>query len=166
MAKSPDAFRTIGEVSDALDTPAHVLRFWESKFAQVKPVKRAGGRRYYRPDDLALLGGIRVLLHDQGLTIKGAQKILREQGVAHVAGLGRDALRDDADTDLGEGDVIDHVEVARVVPLHPSPTGSAQVSVLTLAARATPATLRHNARTLGPLVARLDGLLDRMTQQQ
>ncbi|RYH03235.1 MerR family transcriptional regulator [Salipiger sp. IMCC34102] len=109
MAKSPDAFRTIGEVSDVLDTPPHVLRFWESKFAQVKPVKRAGGRRYYRPDDLALLGGIRVLLHEQGLTIKGAQKVLRDQGVKHVADLGLSALEDAQDDRTGAADVIDHV---------------------------------------------------------
>lgn len=82
--KAPDAFRTISEVSDALDTPAHVLRFWESKFSQVKPVKRAGGRRYYRPDDIDLLSGIKTLLHEQGMTIKGAQKLLREKGVKHV----------------------------------------------------------------------------------
>lgn len=87
MAKAPDAFRTISEVSDALHTPAHVLRFWESKFSQIKPVKRAGGRRYYRPDDIALLAGIKHLLHEQGMTIKGAQKLLREKGVKHVAGL-------------------------------------------------------------------------------
>jgi DNA-binding transcriptional MerR regulator len=84
MAKAPDAFRTISEVAEWLDTPAHVLRFWESKFSQVKPVKRAGGRRYYRPDDMALLGGIKMLLHDDGLTIKGVQKLLREKGVRHV----------------------------------------------------------------------------------
>jgi resuscitation-promoting factor RpfA len=88
MAKAPDAFRTISEVADWLDTPAHVLRFWESKFVQIKPVKRAGGRRYYRPEDMALLGGIKALLHEQGLTIKGVQKILREKGVRHVAALG------------------------------------------------------------------------------
>jgi len=90
MAKSRDAFRTISEVSEALDTPTHVLRFWESKFSQIKPVKRAGGRRYYRPEDIDLLAGIRTLLHDHGLTIKGAQKLLREQGVKHVASLGGD----------------------------------------------------------------------------
>lgn len=88
MAKAPDAFRTISEVSDWLDTPAHVLRFWESKFTQVKPIKRAGGRRYYRPEDMELLGGIKSLLHEQGMTIKGVQKLLREQGVKHVAALG------------------------------------------------------------------------------
>jgi DNA-binding transcriptional MerR regulator len=85
--KSRDAFRTISEVAEWLDTPAHVLRFWESKFPQVKPVKRAGGRRYYRPSDMALIGGIKRLLHDEGMTIKGVQKLLREQGVRHVASL-------------------------------------------------------------------------------
>jgi DNA-binding transcriptional MerR regulator len=85
--KSPDAFRTISEVAEWLDTPAHVLRFWESRFAQVKPVKRAGGRRYYRPSDMALLGGIKKLLHEDGLTIRGVQKILRSQGVRYVASL-------------------------------------------------------------------------------
>ena len=89
MAKSRDAFRTISEVSAALDTPTHVLRFWESKFTQIKPVKRAGGRRYYRPDDIDLLSGIKALLHDQGMTIKGAQKLLREAGVKHVVSLGQ-----------------------------------------------------------------------------
>jgi DNA-binding transcriptional MerR regulator len=88
MTKSPDAFRTISEVAEALDVPAHVLRFWETRFAQVKPVKRGGGRRYYRPDDVRLLRGIRGLLYDDGMTIKGVQKILREQGVRHVIGLG------------------------------------------------------------------------------
>ncbi|WP_171234440.1 MerR family transcriptional regulator [Ruegeria sp. HKCCA6837] len=87
MSKSPDAFRTISEVADWLGVQAHVLRFWESRFTQVKPVKRAGGRRYYRPNDMRLLGGIKKLLHEDGITIKGVQRILREQGVAHVASL-------------------------------------------------------------------------------
>ena len=87
MDKSPEAFRTISEVAEVLETPAHVLRFWESRFPQIRPVKRAGGRRYYRPSDVALLTGIKRLLHDEGLTIRGVQKILREQGIRHVAGL-------------------------------------------------------------------------------
>lgn len=99
MAKSREAFRTISEVSDLLETPAHVLRFWESRFSQIKPVKRAGGRRYYRPSDLQLLAGIRQLLHDDGLTIKGVQKILREKGLKHVSGLADLALEDDAGSD-------------------------------------------------------------------
>ena len=89
MAKAKDAFRTISEVAEWLDTPTHVLRFWESKFTQIKPVKGAGGRRYYRPTDMDLLGGIKQLLHEDGLTIKGTQKLLREKGVKHVAGLGQ-----------------------------------------------------------------------------
>jgi DNA-binding transcriptional MerR regulator len=88
MIKSPDAFRTISEVAEALDVPPHVLRFWETRFAQVKPVKRGGGRRYYRPEDVRLLRGIRGLLYDDGMTIKGVQKILRERGIRHVIGLG------------------------------------------------------------------------------
>ena len=87
MDKSPDAFRTISEVADWLGIQAHVLRFWESKFTQVKPVKRAGGRRYYRPADMMLLGGIKKLLHEDGMTIKGVQKVLREQGVQVVSDL-------------------------------------------------------------------------------
>ena len=85
MVKSPQAFRTISEVSGALDVPAHVLRFWETKFSQVKPVKRGGGRRYYRPEDVKLLTGIRELLYVDGLTIKGVQKVLRERGPRAVA---------------------------------------------------------------------------------
>jgi DNA-binding transcriptional MerR regulator len=87
--KSPDAFRTISEVAAELDVPQHVLRFWESRFSQIKPVKRAGGRRYYRPEDLDLLRGIQSLLYVDGLTIRGVQKILKERGPRHVAGIGR-----------------------------------------------------------------------------
>jgi DNA-binding transcriptional MerR regulator len=87
--KSPEAFRTISEVAVELDTPQHVLRFWESRFSQVKPIKRAGGRRYYRPEDVDLLRGIRALLYREGYTIKGAQKVLREKGQRYVAEMGR-----------------------------------------------------------------------------
>jgi DNA-binding transcriptional MerR regulator len=86
--KSPEAFRTISEVSAELDLPQHILRFWESKFRAIKPIKRAGGRRYYRPDDLELLRGIRSLLCRDGLTIRDVQKIFREQGARYVACLG------------------------------------------------------------------------------
>lgn len=88
MSKSKDAFRTISEVAEWLDTPTHVLRFWESKFSQIKPVKGAGRRRYYRPKDMDFLGGLKKLLHEDGMTIKGAQKLIREKGVKHVAALG------------------------------------------------------------------------------
>jgi DNA-binding transcriptional MerR regulator len=87
--KSADAFRTISEVATDLDVPQHVLRFWEGRFSQVRPVKRAGGRRYYRPEDVDLLRGIRALLYSDGLTIKGVQKILRDQGVRYVIDIGR-----------------------------------------------------------------------------
>ena len=79
VPKSPDAFRTIGEVSEELDLPQHVLRFWETKFPQVRPLKRGGGRRYYRPEDVALLRHIRHLLHAEGYTVRGVQKLLRER---------------------------------------------------------------------------------------
>ncbi len=87
--KSPEAFRTISEVSTDLDVPQHVLRFWEGRFTQIKPVKRAGGRRYYRPEDVDLLRGIRALLYREGFTIKGVQKVLRDRGLRYVAELGR-----------------------------------------------------------------------------
>ena len=87
MSKSADAFRTISEVAEWLDLPTHVLRFWESKFSQIKPVKRAGGRRYYRPRDMQLIGGLKKLLHDDGMTIRGAQKLLKGNGVQHVIDL-------------------------------------------------------------------------------
>lgn len=87
--KSPDAFRTISEVSSDLDVPQHVLRFWEGKFAQIKPLKRGGGRRYYRPEDVDLLRGIQHLLYGDGYTIKGVQKLLRENGVKYVVAAGR-----------------------------------------------------------------------------
>lgn len=120
MNKSRDAFRTISEVAELLDTPAHVLRFWESKFTQVKPVKRAGGRRYYRPGDIALLAGIKKLLHEDGLTIKGAQKVLREQGVKHVSAL----VPLPIDTDVEEIEDAPFAEVppetAQVLPFAPA----------------------------------------------
>jgi DNA-binding transcriptional MerR regulator len=89
IEKGPDAFRTISEVAADLDLPQHVLRFWETRFAQIKPLKRGGGRRYYRPDDIDLLRGIRQLLYGDGYTIRGVQQILREQGVRHVQSIGR-----------------------------------------------------------------------------
>ena len=89
MEKAPDAFRTISEVAQELDVPQHVLRFWESRFREIKPMKRGGGRRYYRPDDLDLLRGIRHLLYGEGYTIKGVQRILKEEGVRFVHAIGR-----------------------------------------------------------------------------
>ena len=82
--KSENALRTISEVGSALDLKAYVLRFWEGKFSEIQPVKRANGRRYYRPQDVALIAGIKHLLHEQGMTIKGVQKMLKDEGVAHI----------------------------------------------------------------------------------
>ena len=89
LEKSPDAFRTISEVAEDLTVPQHVLRFWETRFTQIKPMKRAGGRRYYRPSDLELLRGIHDLLYKRGYTIRGVQLILKEEGVAYVTAIGR-----------------------------------------------------------------------------
>jgi DNA-binding transcriptional MerR regulator len=89
VEKSPDAFRTISEAATELRVPQHVLRFWETKFAQIKPMKRAGGRRYYRPNDIDILKGIRGLLYDEGYTIRGVQRIFKEEGNAFVTGVGR-----------------------------------------------------------------------------
>jgi len=84
MDKAPGAFRTISEVADEIDVPQHVLRFWESRFTQIRPMKRGGGRRFYRPEDVDLLRGVRHLLYGEGYTIRGVQRILREQGAAFV----------------------------------------------------------------------------------
>jgi DNA-binding transcriptional MerR regulator len=115
LDKAPDAFRTISEVADDLDIPQHVLRFWETRFTQIKPMKRSGGRRYYRPDDVDLLRGIRRLLYGEGYTIRGVQRILKEHGIKAVQGLvdgsaapaftpgadsGRHAVADDHDDDI------------------------------------------------------------------
>lgn len=118
MVKSAEAFRTISEVSELLNTPAHVLRFWESRFTQIRPVKRAGGRRYYRPNDLALLAGIKRLLHDDGMTIRGVQKILKERGVPHVCALATIALPQD-DEAPGHGGAT--LETAGGWPVSDSP---------------------------------------------
>ncbi len=88
MAKGPNAFRTISEAADELGVPQHVLRFWETKFSFIRPMKRAGGRRFYRPQDIAVLRGVRALLHDEGFTIKGVQKLHKEQGVRRLASVG------------------------------------------------------------------------------
>jgi DNA-binding transcriptional MerR regulator len=127
LEKSPDAFRTISEAAEELDLPQHVLRFWETRFTTIKPLKRGGGRRYYRPEDVLLLKGIRHLLYDQGFTIKGVQRILKEQGVKSVAAVGEgkpiEALRalpgdDSAESELPPeaDDRYDEPEGALVAP--------------------------------------------------
>ncbi len=93
MEKSPDAFRTISEVAEELNVPQHVLRFWETKFTQIKPMKRAGGRRYYRPADVDLVRGIRTLLYGEGYTIRGVQRIFKEENAGYVVGVGRGDIK-------------------------------------------------------------------------
>lgn len=103
MDKAAEAFRTISEVAQDLDVPQHVLRFWETRFNQIKPMKRGGGRRYYRPGDVDLLKGIRHLLYDKGYTIRGVQRILREHGNPHVIAIGRgEVVASDEYDDTGE----------------------------------------------------------------
>ena len=124
MSKSPDAFRTISEVADDLEIPKHVLRFWEIKFNQIRPMKRGGGRRYYRPQDVELLRGIHGLLHAAGYTIRGVQKILREQGI--------DAVKHHADAagvGLPSGEAVApsrQPAPGRILPRSPSSAGGAK----------------------------------------
>jgi DNA-binding transcriptional MerR regulator len=124
--KSPEAFRTISEVSDELDVPQHVLRFWESRFAQIRPLKRAGGRRYYRPEDIDLLRGIRSLLYSEGYTIRGVQKILRDRGLRHVAEIGRGEVQAElppvreVEIEISSDDVSGDEEVAVTRPEEPT----------------------------------------------
>ncbi len=118
MEKSPDAFRTISEAADELDLPQHVLRFWETRFSTIKPLKRGGGRRYYRPEDVLLLKGIRHLLYDQGFTIKGVQKILKDHGPRHVAAIGTGGAIEALPAPLANGpeDVAPQAEANDLTP--------------------------------------------------
>lgn len=135
MAKSPEAFRTISEVAEELDVPKHVLRFWEGRFNQLRPMKRGGGRRYYRPEDVDLLRGIRQLLYTDGYTIKGVQKILRESGPRFVmtcwratGDVGADAVPDIPDV---AAEAADSAGLSDPVPAGadiPEPTAELQVS--------------------------------------
>jgi DNA-binding transcriptional MerR regulator len=108
--KAPDAFRTISEVADELDLPQHVLRFWESRFHEIRPMKRGGGRRYYRPDDIDLLRGIRHLLYSEGYTIRGVQRILREQGIKFVQAVWQDGAPQPPHVSNGDGGSDDDVD--------------------------------------------------------
>ncbi|MCC4245794.1 MerR family transcriptional regulator [Stappia indica] len=122
VEKSPDAFRTISEVADDLDLPQHVLRFWETRFAQIRPLKRGGGRRYYRPDDIDLLRGIRHLLYGEGYTIKGVQRILKEQGPRFVMQVWREdgiALAALAAQQTAAADDDAEVEAPKASPARP-----------------------------------------------
>ncbi|WP_322892590.1 MULTISPECIES: MerR family transcriptional regulator [unclassified Yoonia] len=166
MAKAKDAFRTISEVAEWLDTPTHVLRFWETKFSQIRPVKGAGGRRYYRPSDMDLLGGIKQLLHEDGLTIKGTQKLLREKGARYVATLGPSVSLDDTPAVVAPP--------VRPKPAPPKAAAPAQRDMpvdlpdvpgrLIGRAPVKADSLRHHLKSLMPLVARLESLSDRLPQ--
>lgn len=116
--KAPEAFRTISEVAEQLDVPQHVLRFWETRFSQIRPMKRGGGRRYYRPADVDLLKGIRTLLYGEGYTIRGAQKILKDQGVAHVVAIGRGEITAEP---ADENDNGARKQAATLSPASPAP---------------------------------------------
>jgi len=167
LDKAPDAFRTISEVADDLDIPQHVLRFWETRFAQIKPMKRSGGRRYYRPDDVDLLRGIRRLLYGEGYTIRGVQRILKEHGVKAVQGLvdgstalpsfgaaGDQALRGGADADDEEVVDVDDDE-GEAVTGQPPPTLRAAGAAPGASPANNPASA--NARKLD--LARLEAVL-------
>lgn len=135
MAKGPEAFRTISEAADELHVPQHVLRFWETKFSFIKPMKRAGGRRFYRPSDIAVLRGVRRLLHDEGYTIKGVQKLHREHGVKRLVA-------------AGEGGA-------------PPTTPSEKPAILAAKPSGDKSALRDALRDLETAKSRLDGLLKR-----
>jgi len=114
--KSPDAFRTISEAAEELDLPQHVLRFWETRFTSIKPLKRGGGRRYYRPEDVMLLRGIRHLLYDQGFTIKGVQRILKDQGGRYVIAVGEGKPLEDILPLIEEAEAVsDEAEIEEAV---------------------------------------------------
>lgn len=119
MSKAPDAFRTISEVAEDLDLPQHVLRFWETRFSQIKPMKRGGGRRYYRPDDVDLLRGIKHLLYEEGYTIRGLQRIFKEQGNKFVVDVGRGEF-DEESIIRPEPQESDHDSEAPDAPAEPA----------------------------------------------
>lgn len=185
MEKSAQAFRTISEVSETVGVPAHVLRFWEGKFTQIKPVKRGGGRRYYRPQDVELIMAIRELLYTDGLTIRGVQKLFREHGVKHVVarhGIAPAPLEDDpapapdevsqrppvapkpADVDADTADENDEEDLWNDVP----PGGLDTVEETPAMAKATaksappPKSNPKRAAAMRSVLTRLEGLRARM----
>jgi DNA-binding transcriptional MerR regulator len=150
VEKAPDAFRTISEVAQELDVPQHVLRFWESRFREIRPMKRGGGRRYYRPDDVGLLRGIRHLLYGEGYTIRGVQRLLREQGVRFVQNVWQpgapqpsrrpaedvaDEAQEAADVDAGEGAEAPRPGAARPAARAPAGLAAGDVQKLQAALR-------------------------------
>jgi DNA-binding transcriptional MerR regulator len=171
LDKAPDAFRTISEVADDLDIPQHVLRFWETRFTQIKPMKRSGGRRYYRPDDVDLLRGIRRLLYGEGYTIRGVQRILKEHGIKAVQGLvdgsaavpsfgaaGETALRGEADTGEDEA-VVDAGEDEDEAATGQAPSSRANVAAAPAAPASNPATANARKLDLARLEAALQDLI-------
>jgi DNA-binding transcriptional MerR regulator len=175
LDKAPDAFRTISEVADEIDVPQHVLRFWESRFSQIKPMKRGGGRRYYRPDDVDLLRGIRHLLYGEGYTIRGVQRILRDEGGAFVQNVWRAGAAlppPESDDELaGDDEIAEAADESRAEPdlsvfsLSSSP-GDAPVAQQRPAERreptmavAAPAAKRPDAAVEGKLRAALNELV-------
>lgn len=158
--KGEDAFRTISEVAEELDLPQHVLRFWESRFAQIRPLKRGGGRRYYRPDDVELLRGIRYLLYVKGFTIKGVQRLLKENGSRFVMAIGSGDLAglDDLAASVGsdgpgagadEPSDVDDLDL-----IHPDPQTVAAIDPPGETEGARPAVARPRSRPLGGFLRR------------
>jgi DNA-binding transcriptional MerR regulator len=142
LEKAPDAFRTISEVADEIDVPQHVLRFWESRFTQIRPMKRGGGRRYYRPDDVDLLRGVRHLLYGEGYTIRGVQRILREHGATFVQEVWRGgALPEKVAEDQVEEEFGDEASAPRAEPnlFVFSPEGDAATTANAASERREPA---------------------------
>jgi len=175
LEKAPDAFRTISEVAEEIDVPQHVLRFWESRFPQIKPMKRGGGRRYYRPDDISLLRGVRHLLYGEGYTIRGVQRILRDEGAAFVQDVwraGAVAPPPQAEEDQVEEDFAEIAEDAveeRADPdlsaftLSPPPVAPAERREPTFAAPLTAAATAPSAAKLNPAAeAKLRAALDEL----
>lgn len=167
IKKSAQAFRTISEVAGILDVPAHVLRFWESRFTQIKPTKRGGGRRYYRPADIDLVRGIRDLLYRDGLTIKDVQKILREQGVKHVTALGHQDIVDAAPEVVLEPRLVAKPRAAAARTTPPKPIGVTPTEPkvtkpkVTVAKPAVPKTPEKAAATLR-VVPQPDGVQEQL----
>ncbi len=155
LEKAPDAFRTISEVADEIDVPQHVLRFWESRFPQIRPMKRGGGRRYYRPDDVDLLRGVRHLLYGEGYTIRGVQRILREQGVTFVQTVwseNAEALPPDADEEEFEDEREEEVPESGA-PARAEPNLFAAVSPRAPVSSAAPPVQGRREPTIVPPVA-------------
>jgi DNA-binding transcriptional MerR regulator len=169
MAKSPDAFRTISEVAEWLETPAHVLRFWESRFTQIAPVKGAGSRRYYRPEDMLLLGGIKHLLHEEGHTIKSVQNRLKVDGVSSIASLSKplrpaQAVNETRPPVPSKPSTSVSRPVAAQVPHDPADDARPSGPVLSTAAelRAIGPGNWPDAAEIAPLYDRIRALRDRM----